>query len=77
MSAFRDAAPVLVSDLDASDASVRWPVFTREARATGVRALFAFPLQVGASGIGLLDCHRAEPGPLAETAGRWRSPMPS
>jgi hypothetical protein len=32
--------------------------------ATGVRALFAFPLQAGAIRVGVLSLYRAQPGPL-------------
>lgn len=68
VSAFSDARPVLVSDLGAADPSGRWPMFTRAAQALGVGALFAFPLQVGISGIGVLDCYRANPGALEAEA---------
>jgi hypothetical protein len=67
VSAFADRQPVLVPDLAAEEPHTRWPMFTREASTTGVAALFAFPLQVGAAGIGVLDCHRLRPGPLEET----------
>ena len=66
VSAFRDAQPVLVPDLQADEARTRWPMFVREAASTGAAALFAFPLQVGTVGIGVLDCHRRQAGPLAE-----------
>jgi hypothetical protein len=68
VSAFGDARPVIVSDMRAEEARVRWPVFTAEARGLGVGALFAFPLQVGASGVGVLDCHRVRAGVLDEVA---------
>jgi GAF domain/ANTAR domain len=68
VSAFTDARPVLVPDLQDTEPRLRWPMFTREAEAVGVGALFAFPLQVGAIGIGVLDCHRSRKGPFGETA---------
>jgi hypothetical protein len=64
VSAFAGARPVLVPDLQDSEACARWPMFTREAASVGIGAVFAFPLQVGALGIGVLDCHRTRPGPL-------------
>ena len=57
--------PVLVSDL-AGQAGQRWPAYTAGARARGVLASFAFPLQVGAVGIGVLDLYEASSGPLTE-----------
>jgi hypothetical protein len=59
--------PVLVSDLsDRVNPSVaRWPAFLDEALAAGVRAVFAFPLGVGAVTVGSLDLYRRTPGPLS------------
>ncbi|GAA4619190.1 GAF domain-containing protein [Actinoallomurus liliacearum] len=68
VTAFGTARPVLVPDVQADEARARWPMFTREAETAGAAALFAFPLLVGVIGIGVLDCHRARTGPLAETA---------
>lgn len=68
VSAFRNAQPVLVPDLHADEAVARWPMFIHEAASTGAAALFAFPLQVGTIGIGVLDCHRTRAGPLIEIA---------
>lgn len=65
-SAFRDHQPVFVPDLAAAEATVRWPMFTHAVAALGVSAIFAFPLQLGASSLGVLDCHRSRPGPLLE-----------
>jgi hypothetical protein len=58
--------PVLVHDLtDRRDlAADRWPTFLAAAREAGVRAVFAFPLQIGAIGIGALDLYRKSPGGL-------------
>jgi hypothetical protein len=68
VSAFTAGQPVLVPDLRAKEAAVRWPMFTREAMRAGIGAVFAFPLQIGAIGIGVLDCHRSRAGPLVEVA---------
>jgi GAF domain-containing protein len=55
--------PVLVPNLgDAGPA--RWPGYTPAASELGVRAVFAFPLQVGAAQLGVLDLYRNEPGYL-------------
>jgi hypothetical protein len=68
VSAFAGARPVLVPDLQDGEARARWPMFTREAASIGIGAVFAFPLQVGTLGIGVLDCHRTRPGPLGVLA---------
>jgi len=62
--AFTTRRPVLVAELD-SDAMSRWPVYAPALRDAGVRAVFAFPLQVGAARLGVLDVFRAHPGPLS------------
>jgi hypothetical protein len=67
VTAFAEATPMLVPDLQTMEARSRWPMFTREVADVGVGAVFAFPLQIGAIGIGVLDCHRRLPGPLLET----------
>ncbi|MFD2419773.1 GAF and ANTAR domain-containing protein [Amycolatopsis pigmentata] len=66
ISAFGDGQPVLVADLRADDLHARWPMFTRAVQAIEAVAIFAFPLQLGAIGIGVLDCYRARAGPLRE-----------
>ena len=43
----------------------RWPVYSPAVCDAGVRAVFAFPLQVGAGRLGVLDVFRARPGPLS------------
>jgi len=62
--AFATRRPVLVSDL-ADGAASRWPVYAPTACDAGVRAVFAFPLQVGAARLGALDVFRPQPGPLS------------
>lgn len=55
---------VLEPDLQ-SPATVRWPAFAGPAIDAGVRAVFGFPLQVGAVRLGALDLYRDRPGPLS------------
>lgn len=62
--AFAASRPVLMSDLDAA-ARRRWPVYTPAVTDAGVRAVFAFPLQVGAARLGVLDVFRDRVGPLS------------
>jgi hypothetical protein len=56
--------PVLVADLTAGECLTRWPAFAPTAVRTGVRAVFALPLWIGAIRLGVLDLYRAEPGGL-------------
>jgi plasmid stability protein len=56
--------PVLQPDL-ARTAPLRWPAFAGGALDAGVRALFAFPLRVGAIRVGVLDLYRDRAGPLS------------
>jgi len=56
---------VLESDLAHPGAS-RWLAFTPQAVEIGVRAVFAFPLQVGTVRLGALDLYRDEPGGLTD-----------
>jgi hypothetical protein len=44
----------------------RWPTFTPAALAEGVRAVFAFPLQVGGARFGALDLYRQASGALSD-----------
>lgn len=45
----------------------RWPAFTAEAVALGVRAVFALPLRLGVIRVGTLVLHRKTAGPLSVT----------
>lgn len=63
MDAHATRRPVLVPDL-AGEAARRWPFYTPAARERGVRAVFAFPLQVGAARLGVLDVFRDRAGML-------------
>ena len=58
--------PVLRADLAVSGSagSGRWPRFGAAVLDAGVRAVFAFPLRVGAIRVGVLDLYRDTPGPL-------------
>jgi len=62
LAAVATGSPVLVPDL--LDAAARWPAFTPGATELKVRAVFAFPLRIGAISVGALVAHRAGPGPL-------------
>jgi hypothetical protein len=61
--ASRGDHPVLHPELTATG-SVRWPRYGAAALDAGVHAIFAFPLQVGAIRIGVLDLYRDTPGHL-------------
>lgn len=60
---FSTGRAVLVTDI-ADPGERRWPVFAAAAADTGARGMFVFPLNVGASRIGVLDCYRDTPGTL-------------
>ncbi len=62
--AFEARRPVLVPVL-ADGAMTRWPAYAPAAQEAGVRAVFAFPMQVGAARLGILDVFRGYPGPLS------------
>jgi hypothetical protein len=64
--AYTSGGPVLVGDIAAPEG--RWPMFTDAARAAGVGAVFAFPLQTGAIRLGTLDLYRRATGWLAGNA---------
>jgi hypothetical protein len=56
--------PVLVGDVRAVGRT-RWPAYAAELLGTGTGAVFAFPLQIGAAELGVLDVFRNEAGPLS------------
>jgi hypothetical protein len=63
--AVRSGSPVLLDDVRAvTDVTRRWPAFAKEAESSGVRAVFAFPVQVGGIALGTLDLYRSRPGAL-------------
>jgi hypothetical protein len=63
--ASRTGRPVLAPDL-ARTSSRRWPQFAAGADAAGLRAVFAFPLQVGGIRLGVLDLYRDTAGVLSQ-----------
>ena len=65
--AYASRRPVLEPDLH-THGSRRWPGYAQAAQQHGVRAVFSFPLQVGAARAGALDIYRAEAGSLSPDA---------
>lgn len=63
--AFNTDRPVLEPDL-AHPVIPRWLPFAGQALTAGVRAIFGFPLQVGAARLGALNLYRNQPGPLSD-----------
>lgn len=63
--AYHQARVVIEPDL-VNPAAARWVAFTPRAVEAGVRAMFAFPLQVGNARLGALDLYRDGPGPLSD-----------
>jgi hypothetical protein len=65
---WEEGTPELLADLDepGTDAT-RWPVFVREALATGARGLWAFPLQLGAARVGILTLYSLVPIHLTQS----------
>jgi len=59
-------SPVLVPDLADPGSGVwtRWPAFLEGASRAQVRAIFAFPVHIGAISLGAIDLYRRSPGPL-------------
>lgn len=74
--AYRGGGPMFIEDMRASAGAQggRWPMFVEAVAATGVGALFAFPLLIGAIPLGALDLYRRRPGPLTQEQLRaaWR-----
>lgn len=63
----RFGRPVLPSDLAGVSAGA-WPAYASAAVALGVGAVSAFPLQVGATHLGVLDVYQANAGELSGAA---------
>ena len=57
-------SPTLIADLTTTECLARWPVYAPAAADAGIRAVFAFPLQIGAIRLGVLDLYRRRPGEL-------------
>lgn len=64
--AFTTGAPVLAGDLAAAAYRTRWPAFAPDAVQAGARAVFAYPLRVGAARIGVMEAYRVDPGHLSD-----------
>jgi hypothetical protein len=64
LDAYAVAAPVLVPDL-AGQGTTRWPGYAAAAHERGIEAVFAFPLQVGAVRLGVLDVFLASRADLS------------
>lgn len=64
LDSFRHRRPYLVSDLSASG-DHRWPVFAGEAAALGVAAVFAYPVILADSPLGVLELYRRTAGHLS------------
>jgi hypothetical protein len=63
--AYHQDQPVLEPDLE-NPGTPRWQAFAGPALEAGVRAVFGFPLQVGAVRLGALNLYRDRPGPLTD-----------
>ena len=63
--AYHQDRPVLEPDL-ADPSTPRWPGFTPGALDAGARAIFGFPMQVGAVRLGALNLYRDQPGPISD-----------
>ncbi len=63
--AFHTHRPVLVPEL-AQTSITAWPIFASEIGDLPIGAIFAFPIQHGAIGIGAIDLYRRLPGWLSE-----------
>lgn len=61
--AFYDQCPVLEPDLAAAG-STRWSAFGPPALETGARAVFGFPMHIGAVAFGSLNLYRVDAGPM-------------
>lgn len=59
--AFAQGAAVLTPDLRTGELHDRWPVFADAALEAGARAVFAFPLQLGAISPGVMDLYSRVP----------------
>jgi len=65
--ALAEAHSVAAPDLSSRQAQRDWPVFAAQAWLTGVRAVFAFPLAMGAISVGTLEIHRSVVAGLSAT----------
>lgn len=65
--AYAARSPVLEPSVSGSGMR-RWPGYAPSAHEQGVNAVFAFPIQIGAARLGVLDIYRYEEVPLAPDA---------
>jgi GAF domain-containing protein len=65
--AFSTGTPILAADLSTSDDARQWPVFALRALESGAKAVFSFPLTLGAIAAGTLDLYRDSSGSLSGT----------
>ena len=62
--AYATAGPILAADLRAPVWLEQWPAFAPAAMLAGAQAVFALPLRVGRTGVGVLDLYRNSAGDL-------------
>jgi hypothetical protein len=66
MEAAVTGVPVLVSDINDTTDTSRWPIYAAAvAERASARAIFALPLQWGSTNLGVLDLYRLQPGFLS------------
>ena len=70
LDAFSFARPVLVRDL-LGEGQSRWPGYVSAMSGEGVRAVYAFPLHVGAVRLGVLELYGARTHPLSSAELPW------
>jgi hypothetical protein len=63
--AYRTGAAISEPDL-LTPMAPRWPAFTPKVIDVGARAIFGFPVRIGAARIGALNLYRDRPGPLSD-----------
>ncbi|MFB2584241.1 GAF and ANTAR domain-containing protein [Herbiconiux liukaitaii] len=63
--ALESGKPVLVPDVRSADQS-QWPMFGHAVMDTAAKALFSFPLRIGAATVGVVDLYRLSPGGLSD-----------
>lgn len=61
--AHRERRPIFEPQMSAA---TRWPDFASQVSASGVAAVFALPMQIGAASFGVLTFYRGQPGPLGD-----------
>jgi hypothetical protein len=64
MDAYASRGPVISADLGGAEAARRWPAFAPAASQVGAAAVYAFPLQMGAVRLGVMDLYHSRPKSL-------------